>query len=40
MKLPNLNYVASWPTAPDDIDNPTVRKMVAIASQVAREWPR
>jgi hypothetical protein len=32
MKLPNLSYVASWPTVPDDTDDPTVRKMDAIAS--------
>ncbi|HLK81234.1 MAG TPA: LysR family transcriptional regulator [Xanthobacteraceae bacterium] len=40
IKLPNLNYVASWPTAPDASDDTTVRKVVAIAAKVAREWPK
>ena len=40
IKLPNLDYVASWPTAPDDTADTTVRKVVAIATKVAREWPR
>jgi DNA-binding transcriptional LysR family regulator len=39
IKLPNLDYVASWPTAADDTDDATVRKVVAIATKVAREWP-
>jgi hypothetical protein len=40
IKLPNLNYVVSWPTAADDTDDTTVRKVVAIAAKVAREWPQ
>jgi DNA-binding transcriptional LysR family regulator len=39
IKLPNLDYVASWPTAAADTDDATVRKVVAIATKVAREWP-
>jgi DNA-binding transcriptional LysR family regulator len=40
IKLPNLDDVASWPTAPDDTADTMVRKVVAIATRVAREWPR
>jgi hypothetical protein len=37
IKLANLDYVASWPTAPDDT---TVREVGAIATKVAPAWPR
>lgn len=40
IKLPNLDYVVSWPTAADGTDDTTVRKVVAIATKVAREWPQ
>jgi DNA-binding transcriptional LysR family regulator len=41
IELPSLDYVVSWPTAPDKTDDTTVRKVVAIAMiaiEVAREW--
>src|SRR5258708_24807497 len=38
IKLPSLDYVVSWPSAPDDPDDTAVRKVVAIAIKVAREW--
>jgi DNA-binding transcriptional LysR family regulator len=40
IKLPALDYVVSWPTAPADADDTAVRKVVAIAIKVAREWPQ
>jgi DNA-binding transcriptional LysR family regulator len=43
IELPSLDYVVSWPTAPDKTDDTAVRKVVAIAMiaiEVAREWPK
>jgi len=40
IKLPNLDYAVGWPTAPKDIDDSTVRKVIDIAIQVATEWPK
>jgi DNA-binding transcriptional LysR family regulator len=40
IKLPNLDYVVSWPTAHDNTHDTAVRKVVAIAIKVAREWPK
>jgi DNA-binding transcriptional LysR family regulator len=40
VKLPNLNYAVGWPTALGDVDDSTVRKVVDIALEVAKEWPK
>jgi DNA-binding transcriptional LysR family regulator len=40
IELPNLDYAVGWPTALDDMDDNTVRKVVDIAIEVAREWPK
>jgi DNA-binding transcriptional LysR family regulator len=40
IKLSNLVYAAGWPTALDDTDNCTVRKVVDIAIEVAKAWPK
>jgi DNA-binding transcriptional LysR family regulator len=40
IKLPNLDYAVGWPTAPKDIDDSAVRKVIDIAIQVAKEWPK
>ena len=34
MKLPNLNFVVSWPAAPDNF---AAQRVAEIAAQVARE---
>jgi DNA-binding transcriptional LysR family regulator len=40
IKLPNLDYAVGWPAAPKDIDDSTVRKVIDIAIQVAKAWPK
>jgi len=40
IKLPALDYAVGWPTVLDDADDSAVRKVVDIAIEVAKEWPK
>ena len=40
IKLPTLDYAVGWPAAMDDADDSAVRKVVDIAIEVAKEWPK
>jgi DNA-binding transcriptional LysR family regulator len=40
IKLPNLDYAVGWPATLNDVDDSTVRKVVDIAIEVAKEWSR